>query len=54
VTHRIRHDAVVQELLGHSTVTITLDTYLHAGKGLQDEMAERMAALFPGPQAAAR
>ena len=37
-----------RERLGHSSVTITLDTYSHAIPGLQRDAAERVAALIPG------
>jgi integrase len=39
---------VVSERLGHSSITITLDTYPHAIPGLQRHAAERVAALIPG------
>jgi hypothetical protein len=38
----------VSERLGHSTVTITLDLYSHAGETLQAEAAGRVAKMvFP-------
>lgn len=40
------HPKVVQELLGHSTITVTLDTYSHVVPGLHAEVAERMQELF--------
>ena len=40
------HPKVVQERLGHSTVAFTLDVYSHAVPALQEEAAERVAALF--------
>lgn len=41
------HVKVVSERLGHSSVTITLDTYSHAIPGLQRDAAEKVAALIP-------
>lgn len=40
------HPKVVQELLGHSTITLTLDTYSHVAPALHVEVATRMNALF--------
>jgi integrase len=37
---------VVSERLGHSTVSFTLDVYSHVVPGLQEEAAERIAALM--------
>jgi integrase len=37
---------VVQELLGHSTVTLTLNTYSHVVPALHEEVARHMDALF--------
>ncbi len=37
---------VVSERLGHSTITITLDTYSHVLPGMQREAAEAVAALI--------
>lgn len=42
------HAKVVSERLGHSTVSLTLDVYSHAIPALQEEAAERVAALIPG------
>lgn len=42
------HPKVVQELLGHSSITLTLDTYSHVMPGLHAEAAARMDALFKG------
>ena len=54
--HDLRHTAatylltrgvnpkVVQELLGHSTVTLTLDVYSHVLPGMQEEAASRVDA----------
>jgi len=35
------HPKIVQERLGHSTITITLDTYSHVAPGLQEAAAAR-------------
>ena len=40
------HPKVVQEMLGHSTITLTLDTYSHVTPGLQADAAQRMQSLF--------
>ncbi len=40
------HPKVVQELLGHSSIALTLDTYSHVMPGLHKEVAGRMDALF--------
>lgn len=40
------HPKVVQEMLGHANVSITLDTYSHAVPGMQAESAEKFAALI--------
>jgi len=42
------HVKIVSERLGHSSVTITLDTDSHAIPGLQRDAAEKVAALIPG------
>jgi integrase len=42
------HLKIASERLGHSSVTVTLDTYSHAIPGLQRDAAERVAALIPG------
>jgi integrase len=64
--HDLRHTAatlhlaggtnpkVVQELLGHSTITLTLDTYSHVIEGLQEEAARTMDALVGGGEPANR
>jgi integrase len=36
------HPKIVQEMLGHATVAITLDTYSHILPGLGDQAAEAM------------
>jgi integrase len=40
------HPKVVQEMLGHSTITLTLDTYSHVIQGIQKEAANTMDKLF--------
>ena len=36
------HPEVVQELLGHATISITLDTYSHVLPGMGDQAADMM------------
>jgi integrase len=43
------HPKVVQERLGHSNISITLDTYSHVIAGLHDDAAEQVAAMFRTP-----
>ncbi len=40
------HPKVVQDLLGHSTITLTLDTYSHVTPALQSQVAEHMEQIF--------
>jgi integrase len=40
------HPKVVQEMLGHSTIVLTLDTYSHVIPGIQEEAASEMDRLF--------
>ncbi len=40
------HPRIVQELLGHSTITLTLDTYSHVVPAMHAEVATQMDALF--------
>jgi integrase len=40
------HPKVVQEILGHANVGITLDLYSHVVPGMQAEATARVAALF--------
>lgn len=40
------HPKVVQERLGHATISITLDTYSHVLPSLQREAAEKLDALL--------
>ncbi len=41
------HPKIVQDLLGHSTITLTLDTYSHVLPSLTRQAAAHMNALFP-------
>lgn len=43
------HPKVVQDLLGHSTIAITLDTYSHVMPALAKEASALMSSLVPGP-----
>ena len=40
------HPKVVQEMLGHSSITLTLDTYSHVIQGIQKEAANKMDEVF--------
>jgi len=40
------HPKVVQERLGHATISITLDVYSHAIPAMQEDAADRVAALI--------
>jgi len=42
------HSKVVQDLLGHSTIAITLDTYSHVMPALAKEASSVMSSLLPG------
>jgi integrase len=42
------HPKVVQERLGHSQISVTLDTYSHALPSLQAEAAEKVDELIEG------
>jgi integrase len=60
--HDLRHSAatilmamkvptkVIQELLGHSSVTITLNVYGHVLSSMQDEAVDQMERLFGTPE----
>jgi len=43
------HPKIVQDLLGHSNITLTLDTYSHVIPALPMEAAHKMNALFCRP-----
>jgi integrase len=40
------HPKVVSERLGHSSISLTLDTYSHAIPAMQEEAAERVAGML--------
>ena len=40
------HAKVVQEILGHSTISVTLDTYSHVLPGIKEESMEKMQAII--------
>ena len=40
------HPKIVQERLGHSQISLTLDTYSHVLPSMQKEAAEKLDALF--------
>ncbi len=42
------HPKVVQERLGHSSISITLDTYSHVSPTMQQEAAAKVAAIVDG------
>jgi integrase len=42
------HPSVVAQLLGHSTITLTLNTYSHVLPAMQDDAADRMDKLLSG------
>jgi site-specific recombinase XerD len=43
------HPKVVQEMLGHSSISVTLDIYSHVAPTLHREAADRMDALLGRP-----
>ncbi len=42
------HPKVVQERLGHSSISITLDIYSHVNPAMETDAADRVAALIFG------
>jgi integrase len=46
------HPRIVQERLGHSTISITLDVYSHVLPTMQEEAAAKMGAAVLGPRPA--
>ena len=42
------HPKLVQEMLGHASITLTMDTYSHVLPGMQEESAARLDALLAG------
>jgi integrase len=47
------HPKVVQEMMGHATINITLDTYSHVLPDMQNEAANRLGDLLSQLPAAA-
>lgn len=48
------HPKVVQERLGHSSITLTLDTYTHVVPGMQELASARLETLLATPSVAAK
>jgi integrase len=48
------HPRVVQELLGHASIAVTMDTYSHVLPSMGAEAASRMDALFSKPATVAK
>ena len=42
------HPKVVSERLGHSNISVTLDTYTHVMPSLQEALAEQVATIIRG------
>ncbi len=42
------HPKVVQEMLGHTSITLTMDSYSHVLPGMQEKSAARLDALLAG------
>ena len=40
------HPRVVQEQLGHASITLTLDTYSHVTPGIQSEAVQRVGKVL--------
>nr|WP_268905968.1 hypothetical protein [Dictyobacter formicarum] len=40
------HPKIVQELLGHSNISMTLDTYSHVLPSLQEQAVTRLNSFF--------
>ena len=40
------HPKIVQELLGHSSISITLDTYSHVLANMQEKAVKAMEDIF--------
>ena len=40
------HPKIVQERLGHSTITVTLDLYSHVSETMQEDAAARLDTAF--------
>lgn len=43
------HPKVVQKILGHSQISLTMDTYSHVTPTMQNEAAEKMSGMFRTP-----
>jgi integrase len=41
---------VIQEILGHSSIKTTMDTYSHVSPGMQEDAARRLSGLLFGPE----
>lgn len=48
-TQKEVHPNVVQEMLGHSSISVTLDTYSHVIPTMQAEAVERLGDLLTNP-----
>jgi integrase len=48
--HRKKHMKVVQSLLGHSSITQTMDTYSHLAPGTGEDASESLRGLLFGPE----
>lgn len=48
------HPKVVQERLGHATITLTLDTYSHVVPGMQERASQRLDELLRPAQTSAK
>lgn len=42
------HPKIVQEMLGHASISLTLDVYSHVTPSMQTEAAEKMQAVLSG------
>jgi integrase len=42
------HPKIVQQMLGHSSITITLDTYSHVLPNMQEKAVEAMENILDG------
>ncbi len=43
----VNNPQIVQEMLGHSRISTTLDVYSHLSPDMQEEAVGRLATLFP-------
>jgi integrase len=44
------HPKIVQELLGHSTISMTMDIYSHVLPSMQQETMDKLDDLFKGKE----